>query len=229
MADLEAELDEAYADGEWEEVEAVENEPPTQNPPLAQSTAPSDLQHQVEASEETYVPPPQLNLDESDQDHSGPSDGDAADTSEDSDANQKGHQASEAMTYLTLEDPPSPLSSASSHPPELSSATVPPVDIVNRKPVSGLSAGTSSRFEESQARANHGSARTPSPNGLPSSLNDTVSGVEGPLTPRNDAGPFVFDGSAGRPINIPLETVASTDSSAAAFSSTTQPSPKPTS
>lgn len=27
---------------------------------------------------------------------------------------------------------------------------------------------------------------------------DTVSGSENPMTPRNDAGPFVFDGSAGR-------------------------------
>ncbi|KAI1841764.1 hypothetical protein JX266_012031 [Neoarthrinium moseri] len=35
--------------------------------------------------------------------------------------------------------------------------------------------------------------RTPSPNGVP-----VVNVHEGPLTPRNDAGPWVFDGDAGR-------------------------------
>jgi hypothetical protein len=35
-----------------------------------------------------------------------------------------------------------------------------------------------------------------------------MGGVEGPMTPRNDAGPFVFDGSAGRIIDMPLNTVA---------------------
>lgn len=35
--------------------------------------------------------------------------------------------------------------------------------------------------------------RTPSPIG-----NHLVNGNEGPITPRNDAGPWVFDGSAGR-------------------------------
>lgn len=223
MADLEAELDEAYADGEWEEIEAVENDPPAQTSP--ESVEPLHEQHQVESSEETTVPPPQLNLDESDQDHSGPSDEDAADTSEDSDINQRAHQASEAMTYLNLEDPPSPQSSASSQPPELSSATVPPVDIVNRKQVSGLSAGLTSGFEHSNTRTDRSAARTPSPNGLPSSLSDAVTGVEGPLTPRNDAGPFVFDGSAGRSINAPLATVATTVSNVVALSPPTQPSP----
>ncbi|KAH8653590.1 SMAD/FHA domain-containing protein [Xylariales sp. PMI_506] len=37
--------------------------------------------------------------------------------------------------------------------------------------------------------------RTPSPNGHP---NAAPNGHEGPLTPRNDAGPWVFDGDAGR-------------------------------
>ncbi|ORY69663.1 uncharacterized protein BCR38DRAFT_89773 [Pseudomassariella vexata] len=40
--------------------------------------------------------------------------------------------------------------------------------------------------------ANRGT-RTPSPNGQP-----LVVGHEGPMTPRNDAGPWVFDGDAGR-------------------------------
>ena len=143
-----------------------------------------------------------MNLDETDHDNSGPSDEDAADTSEDSDINRRADKASEAMTYLNLEEPPSPQSSASSHAPEVSRATVPPVDIIGKRQVSGLSPGTFSS--------------TSSPNGLPSSLSDTVTGVEGPLTPRNNAGPFVFDGSAGRSLTVPLENVATIVSDPAA-------------
>lgn len=49
---------------------------------------------------------------------------------------------------------------------------------------------------------NHGNSsrngRTPSPHSRAPSCPDVISGQDGPLTPRNDAGPFVFDGSAGR-------------------------------
>jgi hypothetical protein len=38
-----------------------------------------------------------------------------------------------------------------------------------------------------------GGQRTPSPGGNPG-----LNGADGPITPRNDAGPWVFDGSAGR-------------------------------
>jgi hypothetical protein len=37
-------------------------------------------------------------------------------------------------------------------------------------------------------------ARTPSPSGI----NPALNGQEGPITPRNDAGPWVFDGSGVR-------------------------------
>jgi hypothetical protein len=33
---------------------------------------------------------------------------------------------------------------------------------------------------------------------LPPGVGDSSMGPDGPMTPRNDAGPFVFDGSAGR-------------------------------
>ena len=44
---------------------------------------------------------------------------------------------------------------------------------------------------------------------------DAVQGItgEGPLTPRNNAGPFVFDGSAGRPGSTRRLTVTATDES----------------
>lgn len=182
----------------------METDPPVEAPAGTEESRDTRQPRPIDNSDETYVPHQEPRLDESDQDHSSP-DGDAADTSEDSD--QVVNNTSEAMVYLQLEDePPSPLSSASSHPPELSNATVPPVDIVSRKPASGLSA--SARDGGSTSHLGHDTARTPSPNGLPSSLNDPMGGVEGPMTPRNDAGPFVFDGSAGRFIDLPLDTMA---------------------
>lgn len=46
--------------------------------------------------------------------------------------------------------------------------------------------------------------RTPSPPGL-------TNGVEGPITPRNDVGPWVFDGSAGRRGDINAANMTSLD------------------
>lgn len=40
-----------------------------------------------------------------------------------------------------------------------------------------------------------GDRRTPSPGHRSA---DVLSGADGPMTPRNDAGPFIFDGSGGR-------------------------------
>jgi hypothetical protein len=224
VADLEAELDEPFPEGEWEEIENMDPDPPVEASATTEVSRDIRQPRPLDNSEETYVPHPEPNLEESDQDHSGPSDGDAADTSEDSDLAQGANNVSEAMVYLHLDDPPSPLSSASSHPPELSNATIPPVDIVSKKPASGLSA--SSRPDGSTSRTGRGTARTPSPNGLPSSLNDPMGGVEGPMTPRNDAGPFIFDGSAGRFADMPLDTVAdivlNTDTSTLTPQQTTQ-------
>lgn len=55
------------------------------------------------------------------------------------------------------------------------------------------------RRSVSNRRSDDGSdeRRTPSP-GQRSA--DVLSGVDGPMTPRNDAGPFIFDGSGGRRI-----------------------------
>lgn len=69
-------------------------------------------------------------------------------------------------------------------------ATTAPVDIVARKAV-GSGSGTKTMVGGRHA------VRTPSPIGMASSL-DVVPGPDGPMTPRNDVGPFIFDGSAGR-------------------------------
>jgi hypothetical protein len=63
------------------------------------------------------------------------------------------------------------------------------------------------------------STRTPSPNGLSSSAGDALAGVEGPMTPRNDVGPFIFDGSAGRGADVQLAALATMNLTAAADSS----------
>lgn len=49
-------------------------------------------------------------------------------------------------------------------------------------------------------------SRTPSPPGM--------NGTEGPITPRNDAGPWVFDGSAGRRGARPTGEITSLDAAA---------------
>lgn len=229
MADLEAELDDPYAEGEgeWEEIEELmENDPPIQQ---ASATADAEIEprlgHLADNTEPAYLPPQEPNLEESDQDVSGPSYGDVADNSDGSDLVQVVHTDSEAMAFLNLEEPPSPISSTSSHPPELSNSTVPPVNIINKKATSGLSA--SSRNNESTSRNVRNTSRTPSPSGLPPSLHDPMGGVEGPMTPRNDAGPFVFDGSAGRIINLPLDTVADLGLTTETSSPRLQPQPQP--
>jgi len=96
----------------------------------------------------------------------------------------------ETMGYMNINDEaPSPISSVSSN-ADISNATVPPVNIVRKAiPVMG---SASSQFEQSTSRSQR-SARTPSPNGLPSSLSDPLINGEGPMTPRNDIGPFVFE------------------------------------
>lgn len=68
-----------------------------------------------------------------------------------------------------------------------SSATTAPVDILTRKAIGSAS-----------TRIDRQATRTPSPGGLASSLDVARGGPEGPMTPRNDVGPFIFDGSAGR-------------------------------
>lgn len=48
-----------------------------------------------------------------------------------------------------------------------------------------------------------GDRRTPSPGHRSS---DVLSGADGPMTPRNDAGPFIFDGSGGRRVAVQAAT-----------------------
>ncbi|KAG0648909.1 hypothetical protein D0Z07_4883 [Hyphodiscus hymeniophilus] len=228
IADLEAELDDPFADGEWEQLgdeeaadvrEAREatvapEESPTTTRAGRQVNSTEDTQAVVEAPEE-----------HSNQEQSVHSDGDAADASEGSDREGLHGISTSIEEDLDVEERPSPPSSSSSK-PHVSNATVQPVDIIGRKTVSNRS---SSHLALAQPIGERRITRTPSPNGLHPSSMDAVTGVEGPMTPRNDAGPFVFDGSAGRAAGLRLSNVASMNLNEAADSPIfTTPQPQAT-
>jgi E3 ubiquitin-protein ligase DMA1/2 len=226
VADLEAELDDPFADGEWEELEVAEA---TEDREARETTAApeetpvaSRPARQANSSEATQapVPPPK---DDPDQEQSVPSDAEVAEASDASEPDQDVHEVATAMGYLNVEDPPSPPSSSSSQ-PHVSNATVQPVDIIGRKPVPNC---TSSRLGEPSAHSERGLTRTPSPNGLHPSSMDAVTGVEGPMTPRNDAGPFIFDGSAGRAAGMRLANVANMNLDEAADTPIPSATPQP--
>ncbi len=83
--------------------------------------------------------------------------------------------------------------------PSTPNRTVAPNATSNPVPIpSPLASGThrigdqTRNLQESTTRGQQREARTPPPTGAP------VNGHEGPITPRNDAGPWVFDGSGVR-------------------------------
>ena len=71
-------------------------------------------------------------------------------------------------------------------------ATSTPVPIPTSAGATHRASDDGSSLSESTPDGGVRSARTPSPNGVP------TNGHEGPITPRNDAGPWVFDGSGVR-------------------------------
>lgn len=135
----------------------------------------SHQQRQADSTDATYTATeagPELDIEPSSH-----SDGEVVDIATSEDSGDAGLE--DAMGYLNISNTSSQPSLVSSDPPQVSNATSAPLDIV-RKPVPLSSAQLGSR-----------SMRTPSPtNGQSSSL------AEGPMTPRNDVGPFVFDGRA---------------------------------
>lgn len=191
VADLEAELDDPYANGEWEEVEAEESAPAVETP-NPQESAPAV--QPVKPSGVTDTPFESGVLVEA-QDLSEPerSDMDMPDTGSDSGPEQTIQRATEDMGYLNIEPEPSPPNSAAGL--VSSRSTSAPVNIV-RKALSSNNSNVSQAGSFLDRHAN----RTPSPN---------AAGVEGPMTPRNDAGPFIFDGSAGRIASARAAEVAS--------------------
>lgn len=116
---------------------------------------------------------------------------DDLDTSDESSTGPPTHEAGiEGIAFLHVGDSPASSTSATPTPQaNNNNSTVPPVDIITRKPVPSASTASSSRVEHIRG--------SPSPNGIHPVLADPLTG-EGPMTPRNDVGPFIFDGGAGR-------------------------------
>jgi hypothetical protein len=220
VADLEAELDDPLAEEEWEQVDdadPIEDREATAAPeeiPIMQYAS-----RQVDSSEATQAPVEALRED-SDQEQSVPSDAEVAEVSDVSDPDGVSGVTT-AMRYLT-HSPSPPSSSSSQH--HVSNSSVQPVDIVGRKPVPGNS---SARLGQPSGNQERDSARTPSPKGLHPSSMDGAAGVEGPMTPRNDAGPFIFDGSAGRAAGLRLGNLASMNLDEAADSPLPSSTPQP--
>jgi hypothetical protein len=84
-----------------------------------------------------------------------------------------------------------------------------PIDIAPSRNSSSISRNRTAEADSegsgsSDDARNSDLLRTPSPSGRP--RRDTgellLSGVDGPMTPRNDVGPFVFDGSGGRVVAV---------------------------
>ena len=77
------------------------------------------------------------------------------------------------------------------------------------RPVNGIELPEPPIVESIHTHLDQLRTRTKTPTGT-----DHIVGGEGPLTPRNNAGPFVFDGSAGRAgRNLVVPTVVSEESS----------------
>lgn len=212
MADLEAELDDPSA--EWEEVdpaEATMQSPRTSDPPnnIQQPRREADSTEGTGVLVEPESVEPQPERD-------GNSDMEVAEASDDSSVDIRLRGNLENLSNLHINDESTPPSDSDSPAQQTSNATVAPVDIISRKPVPGVSNATSSRLEQPGSHMERTSTRTPSPNGLSSSARDALGGVEGPMTPRNDAGPSIFDGSAGRGSETQLAALPAMNLTAAA-------------
>ncbi|KAB5570108.1 FHA domain-containing protein [Coniochaeta sp. 2T2.1] len=118
------------------------------------------------------------------------------------------HHDPDTMDVTIMEPPPPPSTNSSatsssvssSNPrPLVSNATSSPMPIPIPRSTSSThthSSGATTSSSSVQAGRNNPNTRTPSPtnpNGGP-----VMNGHEGPITPRNDAGPWVFDGSGVR-------------------------------
>lgn len=90
------------------------------------------------------------------------------------------------LESMNIREPTSDSDSAQVHPSVHTISQ--PVDIVRRQGSSGASNGSVHDTSGSALRSGQERSRTPSP----------MAGMDGPMTPRNDAGPFILDGDAGR-------------------------------
>lgn len=191
VVDLEADVEPSYPDGDWEDVSPADNNKP--EPPLPAPTT---------ATPETRDSEPRHLLDQS---IIEPVTND--------------HTLTSMIHGVTL-TPPAPTVSSisdSSDPESTEHAGARPIPASRN---ASYGTGSSRRRSASAAGLDDGLdsglgqdvLRTPSPH-LPVTSADVVS-PEGPMTPRNDAGPFVFDGSAGRASGLRLGRALALDEAA---------------
>jgi hypothetical protein len=167
VADLEAEVDDPYADGDWEEVDADEVDAPAQPIETALPVEPVQPLEPVPGAAAVLIP----RMEEFGQDPS----------TDESEPDLQ-HIEAESNVELSTESEPSLL--------KTNTSTL-PVDIPRRS-ISHRRSEDHQEYTASEPLVRN--ERTPSPvDGAQANSSEI-----GPMTPRNDVGPFVFDGSAGR-------------------------------
>lgn len=157
VADLEAEVDDPYDDGEWEEVDYEGNE--------NADTRPVNGVEDVRQTE---------SMDE--------------DSDELQDLQHAVNNAADLIANESSEDAAMLGGTNTSH------SSVSPMPIRSRKS-SNTRPTINADIRDSSSSEGLNEGQTPSPGSylpVPESV-----GVDGPMTPRNDVGPFIFDGSAG--------------------------------
>jgi len=181
VADLEADVDNPFPDAEWEEVDAddaaEEQATSTQATNIASKLQVPSIERPKSTSRTGSV-------------HGH---GDSQEnTGEDTTGSES--ELQHAMDHLNIAPPDTPAAG-----PQESHSLIGPVNIRSGRPTTrepNSSNGRTTAFDVESFMRND---RTPSPSSrLPVGIGDMLLGPDGPITPRNDAGPFVFDGSAGR-------------------------------
>lgn len=181
VADLEADVEDPFPDAEWEEADPADMEEDPVNAQVPQTNVTPSVQVQGTGR----VNSSSVNTTHSISEH------DATQDTPGDDTTGSESELQQAMNHLNLDTHDGSIINPTQ---ELHSLTAP----VNIRPgrssarnEEGSNAGVADRNLGSFLRGD----RTPSPNDR---VPDIISGHDGPLTPRNDAGPFIFDGSAGR-------------------------------
>jgi E3 ubiquitin-protein ligase DMA1/2 len=180
VADLEADVDDPFPDAEWEEVDA------------------DDAAEEQAASTQATNMESMLQVPSVERPHSTsragsiPGRGDSREnTGEDTTGSESELQQAMDHLNIALRDTPA------TGPPE-SHSSIGPVNIRSGRPTARQENSSDGKTTISDVESFMRNDRTPSPSGrLPVAI-DTHSGHDGPMTPRNNVGPFVFDGSAGR-------------------------------
>jgi E3 ubiquitin-protein ligase DMA1/2 len=174
VADLEADVDDPFPDAEWEEVD-VDDAAEEQGASAQATNTASALQ----------IP----SIEKSSSTNGAASSHVHADLQENTGEDTTGSESelNQPMKNLNIASH----DNLATGPPE-SHSSIGPVNIRSGRPTNRQEFSSDARANldvESSTRSD----RTPSPNGrFPLGTGDN-----GPMTPRNDAGPFVFDGSAG--------------------------------